>query len=178
MWKITNWKKYMTNAKICMLQKALNFYCLGWAKGILQNIISEKYGLYPYKCQDSRYNLFASYIEECANLIKLIRYKVRYRISCHRINVSYFLSCNYRNRNETYTGKRVNSRHRMNNHVASCRYGNSTDKIVNHVFKCFSNEDALSFLTIYAFTTVNNKINCNFRNHSSFLHEMCFSTMK
>ena len=54
-------------------------------------------------------------------------------------------SCNSSNGNTTYTGKTVNFRHKMNNHIVNfrhkmnihitaCRYGTSTDKFDNHIF--------------------------------------------
>ena len=66
---------------------------------------------------------------------------MRSHINCRRINVLDFLSCNSCNDNTTYTGKTVNVRHRMNNHITACHYGTSTSKLDNHVFKCSNKND-------------------------------------
>ena len=93
----------------------------------VQNCIFEKHGLYCYECKDSRYNLCASYIQECSNFITSNGYnwKIRCNINCHSTNALYFLSRTSCNGNTTYTGKTVNFRHRMNNHITACRYGTS-----------------------------------------------------
>ena len=49
-------------------------------------------------------------------------WKTRCYINCHSIKILYFLSCNSCDGNTTYTGKTVNFRHRMNNHVTACRF--------------------------------------------------------
>ena len=96
-----------------------------------------------------------------------------YHINCHSTNVSYFLSCNG---DTTYTDKTVNFR--MNNHITACRYGTSTDKFDNHVFKCSSKNEHVAkepYVKVYAFMTVNNenKLLC----YESCLHKMGFDTM-
>ena len=107
-----------------------------------QTCISEKHGLYRYECKYSRCNLCASYIPECSSIKTSNGYnwKIRCHINCHSTNVLYFLSCNSCNGNTTCTGKTVNFRRRMNNYIPVCRYGTSTDKFDNHVFK-YSNKD-------------------------------------
>ena len=65
----------------------------------------------------------------------------------------------------------------MNNHIIACRYGTSTDKFDNHVFKS-SNKDkhvARNLFKVYALMTVNNenKLLC----YESYLHEIKFGTM-
>ena len=104
----------------------------------VQNCISEKHGLYRNGCKDSCCNLCALYIQECSNFIRSSRYNwiIRCNINCYSTNILYFLSCNSCNDNTTYTGKTVNFRHRMNNHITKCRYGTSTNKFDNHIFKC------------------------------------------
>ena len=66
----------------------------------------------------------------------------------------------------------------MNNHITACRYGTSTDKFDNHVFKCINKNDHVAkepYFKIYAFMTVNNenKLLC----YESYLHKMGFDTM-
>ena len=136
--------------------------------------------LYRYECNDSRCNLCASYIQECSSFITSNRYnwKIRCRINCHSINVLYFLSCNSCNGNTIYTGKTVNFRHRMNNHITACRYGTPIDKFDNHVFKCSNKNDHVAkepYFKVYAFMTVNNenKLLC----YESYSHKMGFDTM-
>ena len=142
----------------------------------VQNCISEKHGLYRYECKDSRCNLCASYIQECSK--NGYNWKIRCHINCHSTNVLYFLSCNSCNGNTTYTGKTVNFRHRINNDITACRYGTSTDKFDNHVFKCSNKNKHVAkkpYFKVYAFMTVNNenKLLC----YESYLHKMGFDTM-
>ena len=149
-------------------------------KAKVQNCISKKYGLYRYECKDSRCNLCASYIQECSSFIASKRYnwKIRCHINCHSINVSCFLSCNSWNGFTTCTGKTVNFRYRINNHIAACRYGTSTDKFDNNVFECINKNDHVAkepYVKVYVFMTVNNenKLSC----YESYLHKMRFDTM-
>ena len=127
----------------------------------VQNRISKKYGLYRYECKDSRRNLCASYIQECSSLITSNGYiwKIRCHINCHSINFLYILSCNSCNGNTTCTGKIVNIRHRMNNHITACRYGTSTNKIDKRVFKCSNKNEHVAkepCFKVSVFMTVNN----------------------
>ena len=100
-----------------------------FSKPKVQNCIYKKYGLF-------RYN--SLYTQECSSFITSNghNWKIRCHISCKSINVLYFLLCNSCNGNTTCTVKTVNFRHRINNHITLCRYGTSTDKFDNHVFKC------------------------------------------
>ena len=93
------------------------------SKSKVQNCISKKYGLYRYECKDSRCSLCASYIQECSSFITSNGYnwKIRCHINCHSRNALYFLSCNSCNGFTTCTGKTVNFRHRMNNHITACQ---------------------------------------------------------
>ena len=45
--------------------------------------------------------------------------------------IFYHVTCDS---NTTYTGKTVNFRQRINNHINACRYGTSTDKFDDNVF--------------------------------------------
>ena len=97
-------------------------------------------------------------------------WKIRCCISCHKTNILYFVSCN--------TGKTVNFRHKMNNHITACGYGTSTDKFDNHVFKYSNKNENVAkepYFKVYAFMTVNNenKLLC----YESCLHKMGFDTM-
>ena len=85
----------------------------------VQNRISKKYGLYCYEVKYSRYYFSESYIQECSSFITSNGYnwKIRCHVNCHSINVLCILSCNSGNGFTTYTGKTVNFRHRMNNHL-------------------------------------------------------------
>ena len=101
-------------------------------------------------------------MQECSSFITSNGYdwKIRYHINCHSTNVLYFLSCNSCNGFTTHIGKTVNFRHRMNNHTTACRYGKSTDKFDNHVFKCIHKNDHVAkeyYFKVYVFMTVNNE---------------------
>ena len=150
------------------------------SKPKVKNCISKNYGLYRYECKDSRCNLCASYIQEWPSFITSNRYNwiIRCHINCHSINVLYFLSCNSFKGNARYTGKTVNFRHRMKNHITVCRYGTCTDKFDNHAFKCSHKNDHVArepYFKAYAFMTVTeeNKLLC----YESYLHKMRFDTM-
>ena len=112
-------------------------------KSKVPSFISGKYGLYRYECKDSCCNLCASYMQECSNLITSngFNWKLRCHTNCHNTNVSCFSSCNFCNGNTIYTGKTVNFRYRMNNHITACRSGTPTDKCDNRVFKCVNNNE-------------------------------------
>ena len=69
-------------------------------------------------------------------------------------------------------------RYRMNNHITACRYGTSTDKFDNHVFKCSNKDKHVAkepYFKVFAFMTVNNenKLPC----YEYYLHKMGFDTM-
>ena len=121
MWKITDWKKYLTNLKILTLKQPKNLCLLSKPK--VQTYISEKYGLYRNECKDSCCNFCASYIQESSSFITSNGYnwKIRCHINCHSTNVLYFLSCNSSNGNTTYTGKTVNFRHNQSHNCMSLR---------------------------------------------------------
>ena len=64
------------------------------------------------------------------------------------------------NGNTTYTGKTVNCRYRMNNHLTVCRYGISTKRFDNHVFKCSNKNKYVwkePYFKVYTFITVSNE---------------------
>ena len=60
---------------------------------------------------------------------------VKCHITCHSLNVIYFLKCNYCNF-ETKLGKTDNLRDRTNNHRSGCRNGTGRDIFDNHVHSC------------------------------------------
>ena len=60
---------------------------------------------------------------------------VKCHITCHSLNVIYFLKCNYCNF-ETKLGKTDNLRDRTNNHRSGCRNGTGPDIFDNHVHSC------------------------------------------
>ena len=60
---------------------------------------------------------------------------VKCHITCHSLNVLYFLVCNFCN-TETKLGKTDNLRNRTNNHRSGCREGRGSDIFDNHVFNC------------------------------------------
>ena len=143
------------------LKKAFNkckvISCL-LSKPKVRNCISEKHGLYRYECKDSCCNLWASYIQECSSLIPLNGYnwKIRCHVYCHSINVIHF----YHVTLVMVNSKTVNFRQRMNNYMTACRYGASTDKFDNHVFKCSNKNERVTkepYFKVYAFMIVNNE---------------------
>ena len=86
--------------------------------------------------------------------------------------------CNSCDGNTTYTGKTVNFRHRMNNHITACRYRTPTNKFVNHVFKCSNKNEHVSkepYFKVHVVMIVNdeNKLLC----FESYLHKLGSDTM-
>ena len=91
------------------------------------------------------------------------------------------MSCNFNfcNRNTTYTGKTVNFRDRISNHITACRYGTSINKFDNHVFKYSNKNEHVAkepYVKVYAFMTVNNQNKLS--RYESYLPKMGFDTMK
>ena len=120
----------------------------------IQNCISGKYGLCRYECKKSRCNFSGLHIQECSSFITLDGYnsKIRCHINCHSINVLYFLSCNSCDGGSIYTGKTVNFRQRMNNHITTCHYGTSTNTF-DMFYKCSSEKGHVvkePFFKVYA----------------------------
>ena len=97
-----------------------------------------------FKCKDKRCKICALYLME-GNEFKLSNNKtwyIRSMITCHSVNVIYFLTCNMCN-NETYIGKTIgDTKHgrgfkvRMNQHISESRTGESSCKFPNHVYNC------------------------------------------
>ena len=59
----------------------------------------------------------------------------------------------------------------MNNHITSCRYGTSTDKFDNRVFKCSNKNEHIAnqaYFKVYALMTVNNEN--KLLRYESYLH--------
>ena len=84
----------------------------------------------------------------------------------------------YHDGNTTSTGKTVNFRHRINNHITACRYRTSIDKFENHIFKCINKNEHVAkepYFKGHTFMIVNNenKSLC----YKSYLHKMRFDTM-
>ena len=167
----------LSNVEDKKLRTSIKRLLLLFSKPKVQNCISKKYGLYRYECKDSRCNLWASYIQECPSFITSNGYKLKIKchINCHSTNVLYFLSCNSCSGFTTYSGKTVNFRHRINNPITACRYGTSTDKFYNHIFKCINENDHVAkepYSKVFAFVTFKNenKLLC-------YLHKIRFDTM-
>ena len=103
---------------------------------------------------------YASYIEECSSSITSNGYNLKVR--CHIVVVLMFyifLSFSSCDGNTTYTGRTVNFRYSLNNHVTVCYYETSTDKFDNHVFKSSKKNERVAKETCFkvcAFMTVSN----------------------
>ena len=124
------------------------------------------------------------YIQECTSFRcsngKV--WQIRSRIDCHSINVLYYLKCLWcpdPNNPETYTGKTNDTRDRMNNHISSCRSGDSTNIFDKHVYECRQKHGARGdiepFFHIYAFYTI--KSADALETHERNLHKQGLDTM-
>ena len=124
------------------------------------------------------------YIQECTSFRcsngKV--WEIKSRIDCHSENVLYYLKCLWcpdPEDPETYTGKTNVIRDRMNNHISSCRNGNSTDIFDKHVYACRKRHgpkgDIEPFFHIYAFYTIKNVD--ALETHERNLHKQGLDTM-
>ena len=68
------------------------------SKPKIQNPISEKYGLFPYRCKYFRRNLCVSYIQECLNFetSKGYNWKVWGHANCHGMLMKNFMNRDFK----------------------------------------------------------------------------------
>jgi hypothetical protein len=90
-----------------------------------------------YHCKDKRCDICRLYLIECNSFITANgdKWEIPTHITCQSKNVIYFQVCTGCNI-ESNVGKTNNLRLRTNNHISSCRNGNSTDRFDNHVHYC------------------------------------------
>ena len=86
-------------------------------------------------------------------------WEIRSHITCHAQNALYYLKCLWcdaTTKTETYTGRAVILRRRMNTHISCCKLGNGTDIFDKHVFECRQKhpDSAEPWFQIYVFYTV------------------------
>ena len=105
-------------------------------------------------------------------------WKVKCFANCHSLNVLYYLTCGFC-KVVTYIGKTNNFRQRTNNHISSCRHGNSTDQFDNHVYDCWKEKN--DTLPPEPFFIANILMVCNDYNkllsHEAALHAKGLDTM-
>lgn len=99
-----------------------------------------------YRCQDKRCKICNLYLQIGDSVLMLdsSTWEVRASANCNSLNVIYFFVCNHCGE-ESNIGKTDNFRERTNNHITGCRWGRSTDKFDNHVFKC-AQEKGMAFI--------------------------------
>ena len=99
--------------------------------------------------------------------------KVKNNYQLHATNVIYFLKCT--NCPTTYIGKTNNFRLRMNNHISSCFYGNSSDRFDNHIYKCLGENKKEPYFKIHVMMSLNdsNKL----LEYEHYLHQKGYDTM-
>ena len=68
------------------------------SKPKIQNPISEKYGLFPYRCKYFRRNLCVSYIQECLSFetSKGYNWKVWVHANCHGMLMKNFMNRDFK----------------------------------------------------------------------------------
>ena len=78
-----------------------------------------------------------NYLQQCSEFTTSngTLWTVKCHVTCHSLNVIYFLKCNFCLR-ETKLGKTDILRKRTNNHRTGCRKGTGSDKFDNHVYGC------------------------------------------
>ena len=94
-----------------------------------------------YRCTDVRCKLCRLYIQECTSFVtsKGTTWEIRSHITCNAHNALYYLKCPWcevTTKTETYTGRAVILRGRMNTHISCCKLGTGTDLFDKHVFEC------------------------------------------
>ena len=132
-----------------------------------------------FKCSDKRCKLCRLYIQECDSFMtsKGIKWNIKSHITCNSDNILYYLTCVTCNDDTTYTGKTVNLRDRMNNHITGCRWGNSTDKFDNHVYRCLKEQKKSSepYFKIFTFLEVSHPK--YLIPYETYLHSKKYDTM-
>ena len=117
---------------------------------------NEEPGLFA-ECTDPRCELCGlGYIQQCKTFITANKQEwfIRCHINCNSKNVLYYLVCNMCEGSTTYTGKtKTRLRDRLNNHISSCRSGETSDRFDRHVHKCGLQNGNLKppYFKVYAF---------------------------
>ena len=144
----------------------------------------QEWGLFKCKRATSNCKICRLYIQECKSFLCSdgTEWFIKSHIDCHSINLLYFLKCLWcpdPSDPETYTGKTVDTRLRMNNHMTGCRYGGSDDQFDNHVFECRQKHgtsgDIEPYFHMYAFYTIKNAEFLG--THEKHLHNKGLDTM-
>ena len=130
------------------------------------------------KCNDKRCNICKLYLQTDDNfeLANGKIWTVKSKISCHSINIIYFLKCNKCNGETSYIGKSNNLRFRTNGHISSCRLGSGTDKFDIHVFNCSgSAQSSEPFFKLYPMLTLKNEYSLT--TYETHFHKLGYDTM-
>ena len=136
----------------------------------------QQWGL--FKCKSKKCILCRDYIQECQSFFTAnnTEWHIRSSINCNSRNVIYYLRCLCCNREVSYTGRTVNLRKRMNNHISECRTGNTTDIFDMHVFKCKqSSSRGEPFFEILAFIRL--KESYQLTSYEKHFHSLRYDTM-
>ena len=131
-----------------------------------------------YKCKSKKCVLCRDYIQECRSFFTAsnTQWHIRSTITCNSRNVIYHLRCLCCNRKVSYTGRTVNLRYRMNNHISECRTGNTTDIFDRHVFKCRqSSSREEPYFEILAFIRL--KESYQLTSYEKHFHSLRYDTM-
>ena len=91
-----------------------------------------------FRCDSSKCKICRDgYLQEGKSFVTSngTTWDVKCHITCHSLNVLYFLVCNFCKK-ETKLGKTDHLRNRTNNHKSACKEGGGSDKFDNHVFRC------------------------------------------
>ena len=134
-----------------------------------------------HRCPDVRCKLCRLYIQECTSFVtsKGTTWEIRSHVTCNSKNALYYLKCPWCNATkiETYTGRAVILRGRMNTHISCCKLGNGTDKFDKHVYECrqkHPNSTEPWFL-IYVFCTIKDPKMLDI--HEKHLHRLGLDTL-
>ena len=117
-----------------------------------------------FKCNNNNCKICLLYIQPCESFVTSsnVRWHIRSHINCHSKNVIYYLKCNSCHQATTYIGKTTNLRLRTNNHISSCRNGNSCNNFDNHVFRCMGDQNVEPYFQLFAFMKLANEQNLLF----------------
>ena len=137
----------------------------------------KKFGL--FKCNDKRCLICKNnWLQQCTSFTTANKklWTIKCEISCKSSNVIYYLVC-FCCTLETYIGKTINLRPRINQHITECRHGNGMNKFDKHVYNCRlkNNVNKEPYFGLYALMTLQNE--CSLLPYESYFHNLGYDTM-
>ena len=129
-----------------------------------------------FTCGRSNCDICSYYLQPCKSFITSngTEWFLNSRITCHSLNVIYFLKCLSCEEKVTYSGKTNHLRNRTNNHISDCRTGRTSDKFDLHVHEC-NKTLTEPFFKLYVFVELSEF--SLLEAYENYIHRMGFDTM-